>query len=71
MSDDINADRVQAAKKREQRAEFMRAYVIAAVGSLREYTINGKVAPDLKSQATLRAEDARLAWDAIEAEAAK
>lgn len=66
---DINADRVAEERKREQRAEFMRAYVLSVARSQREYTINGKVAPDLVSQAALRAEDARLTWDAIEEKA--
>lgn len=59
---DINADRVAEVKKREERAAFMRAFVLATLRSAflaEDETITG---------AAIRA---RKAWDAIEAEAAK
>lgn len=62
---------MNAEHEAREKREFMRAYVIAFVRSNREHTINGKIAHTLKSQAELKAEEARLVWDAIEAEAAK
>lgn len=53
------ADLERAQRKREAMAEFMRAYVIAAV---REWQISDGFADSA-------AAEARKAWDAIEAEA--
>lgn len=54
---DINADRVAAERKREQRAEFMRAYVLAC--------LRGN--PDLrKGLPEYIAKEAREQFDAIE-----
>ena len=55
---DVNADRVAEKKRREERAAFMRDLVIAAIRSGKYNALS----------ATL---EARIAWDAIEAEAAK
>jgi len=56
---DINADRVATAKKREQRAEFMRAFCVAWMRS-------GNMPPTV-----VAASEARRMFDAIESEAAK
>jgi len=56
---DINDDQADDAKKRGERAEFMRAFCVAWIR-------NAKCPPTV-----VMASEARRMWDAIEAEAAK
>jgi hypothetical protein len=56
---DINADMQRQERKREQRAEFMRAFVVAWMHS-------GNMPPTI-----VAAGEARRMWDAIEAEASR
>lgn len=67
------ADPSLAERKREARAEFMRAHVLAAVRAGREYRHKDLAITVLAGPTwqCLAVEEARELWDAIEAEAGK
>lgn len=68
---DRNRDPESPESKRERKAEFMRAYVIASVRVGRAYGPDGESLASGPSWNRYAAMDAGDAWNVIEAEAAK